>query len=189
MAKGNNQDSVVSDEENERIAELIRYSENLGCYFEKNSLDYDTINFLAVGKVIACLNQYRGRNGADIRTMLRTAVYRGFIDVHRRRSREVSLDEVDSDGRKKFDFDEESRLDQRRDSYQRDFLLENVIREAMSKLPQRHRTILELRFYQGMTYSEIARLLGRKQSTIGTNIYYGIKNLKRILAGKIDFRS
>lgn len=60
------------------------------------------------------------------------------------------------------------------------------LREALSKLPARNRTILGLRFYEDMKLPEIAEVLGENLSTVKTALYSSLEKLRLALSDVED---
>ena len=52
---------------------------------------------------------------------------------------------------------------------------------AIRKLPPRQRSCVELHYYQGRSYREIAAILGIAVTSVGANIYFARSNLKKII--------
>ncbi len=52
---------------------------------------------------------------------------------------------------------------------------------AMEKLSPAHREVLYLAFYEELTYSEIAKLLGVPENTVKTRVFHAKKKLKELL--------
>ncbi len=52
---------------------------------------------------------------------------------------------------------------------------------ALSKLPERHRRVIALRFGADLTYQEIADNIGRPIGTVRSRIFDGLKKLRRTL--------
>jgi RNA polymerase sigma-70 factor (ECF subfamily) len=60
------------------------------------------------------------------------------------------------------------------------------LQEALRHLPDREREAIDLRHVQGMTYREVACVLGIKESTVRTLIWKGIKRLRTQQEGSGD---
>lgn len=56
------------------------------------------------------------------------------------------------------------------------------IQRALMKIPEKQRTVIVLKFYQGCTYAEIAEILGCPLGTVKTRMHGGLKRLKQSLA-------
>jgi RNA polymerase sigma-70 factor (ECF subfamily) len=50
------------------------------------------------------------------------------------------------------------------------------------EIPEKQRTVIVLKFYQGFKYSEIADILGCPLGTVKTRMHKGLKRLKKSLA-------
>ena len=63
--------------------------------------------------------------------------------------------------------------------------LTRAVEKAMAKLPEEQRTAIILKEYHGLTFQEIADLVGCPLSTVKTRLYQGLAVLRREL-GKSD---
>jgi RNA polymerase sigma-70 factor (ECF subfamily) len=59
-----------------------------------------------------------------------------------------------------------------------------AVEEAMALLPEEQRTAIVLKEYHGLTFQEIADLVGCPLSTVKTRLYQGLTVLRRELAKK-----
>lgn len=59
--------------------------------------------------------------------------------------------------------------------------------EAIKQLPQKYREVIHLYYYEGYSTSDIARILGRKESTIRSDLRRGREQLKITLKEVYDF--
>lgn len=55
------------------------------------------------------------------------------------------------------------------------------VQAALAKLPEAQREVLVLRWSEGLDYPEIARILGRGESTLRSQAFYGLKALRQFL--------
>src|SRR5881392_787860 len=60
--------------------------------------------------------------------------------------------------------------------------LTRAVEKAMAKLPEEQRTAIILKEYHGLTFQEIADLVGCPLSTVKTRLYQGLTVLRRELA-------
>lgn len=58
---------------------------------------------------------------------------------------------------------------------------ENVVDEAMQKLPELYRDILYYRYYEDMSIKEICVLLGRTEGTVKIQIHRGLEKMRKLL--------
>ena len=56
-----------------------------------------------------------------------------------------------------------------------------ALKVALQELPDAQREAVLLRFDQGLDYSTIAQMLGRSESTIRSQVFYGLKKLRELL--------
>src|SRR5437660_5240984 len=62
--------------------------------------------------------------------------------------------------------------------------LSRLVERAMARLPEEQRTAIVLKEYHGLTFQEIADLVGCPLSTVKTRLYQGLTVLRRELANK-----
>jgi RNA polymerase sigma-70 factor (ECF subfamily) len=58
----------------------------------------------------------------------------------------------------------------------------DLIKENISKLPEKHRIIITLRDIQGKSYSEIAEILNISPGTVDSRLFRARKKLKKVMA-------
>lgn len=56
-----------------------------------------------------------------------------------------------------------------------------VLHEALTKLPEKQRTVILLKQYHGMKFREIAEILDAPESTVKSRLYHGLDSLARTL--------
>jgi len=61
--------------------------------------------------------------------------------------------------------------------------LKQDLRTALGRLSDDHRDVIELTFFQGCSYSEIAEIVGCPKNTVKTRMFHARKQLKAILSG------
>ena len=61
-------------------------------------------------------------------------------------------------------------------------LIARIVERAMAQLPEEQRTAIILKEYHGLTFQEIADLVGCPLSTVKTRLYQGLTVLRRELA-------
>ena len=60
-------------------------------------------------------------------------------------------------------------------------LLQDRVRAALEKLPGGHRETVVLAFYHGLSYREIAKLLGCREGTVKSRMFYAKERLRELL--------
>jgi RNA polymerase sigma-70 factor (ECF subfamily) len=60
-------------------------------------------------------------------------------------------------------------------------LLQERVRAALEELPVEHRETVVLAFYQGLSYKEIAELMGCPEGTVKSRMFYAKEHLKALL--------
>lgn len=60
-------------------------------------------------------------------------------------------------------------------------MLTERIRQAVNELSEEHRAVVDLTFQQGLSYEEIARILGIQPGTVKSRMFYAKQQLKEIL--------
>jgi len=88
-----------------------------------------------------------------------------------KRDEEESLDEIDEDSSWL------GKLDANIGQLEMDEWLDY----ALAKLSPEHRAVIELTYYEGLHYSEIATIMGCPENTVKTRMYHARKNLALLL--------
>jgi RNA polymerase sigma-70 factor (ECF subfamily) len=128
-----------------------------------------------------------------------------FMKVHRARERwdrtlklapwlfsvaaRVRLDELRKRLRLAEDADEEAlaRADEQapRDDPP-DSGVQDAVRAALDRLPESQRTVIHLHRYEGMTFPEIAQVLGTSAGAVKLRAFRGYETLRKELAGVLE---
>lgn len=61
------------------------------------------------------------------------------------------------------------------------------IREALNRLPDSQRTVIQLRYFEGFTTNETAELLGTNAAVVKTRLHRGCRLLRGFLEGRSEF--
>lgn len=64
--------------------------------------------------------------------------------------------------------------------------LTSVLHEAMNRLSEKHRAIIVLREVEGLSYEEMAEVLGISKGTVMSRLFHARKNLQKLLAPYVD---
>ncbi len=105
-----------------------------------------------------------------VKSYLFTAAYHTMIDLIRKEKWSVDFSSVDRDSH--------SHTDQYSD-------LNEILHEAIGRLPGDQRSVIMLRDYEGYSYQEIAEITGLSESQVKVYIYRGRMFLKKYI-GKIE---
>ena len=102
------------------------------------------------------------------------------LDFLRSRSRhpQVSLSSSDEDGRTAFELPDMSRNPE--EQLMKKLSME-AVRRGLEQLPEQQRQILVLRELGGLSYAELARILGLEEGTVKSRIFRARKRLCAIL--------
>jgi RNA polymerase sigma-70 factor (ECF subfamily) len=87
------------------------------------------------------------------------------------RDEEESLDEIDED----------SSWLGRPDTNLNQLETDEWLEYALSELSPEHRAVIELTYYEGLHYSEIATIMGCPENTVKTRMYHARKNMALLL--------
>lgn len=63
----------------------------------------------------------------------------------------------------------------------------SFVKESVQMLSKRQREVVHLFYYEEYSTKEISMILGRKESTVRSDLYRGRQKLKEILKGEYDF--
>jgi RNA polymerase sigma-70 factor (ECF subfamily) len=63
-------------------------------------------------------------------------------------------------------------------------VLGRAVREALGSLSADHRDVIELTFFHGCTYQEIAEIVGCPENTVKTRMFHARKQLLGLLGGE-----
>ena len=122
------------------------------------------------------LARFRGQ--ASVRTWLHRIGYHVFIDVQRRRARDQALADRLTHRRSEGPADPMSRV-------LADEHLAQVY-QALESLEVGERAVLILHYIEGLSYRQMARVLGRPNGTLKWLTNRALENLRRQLAGKVE---
>ena len=123
-------------------------------------------------KAYDALDSFRGV-AAELRVWLYRIATRTALSLLRRRRRGLfsSLDDVSRE------------LADRVSEECGDAAEEALVRfqQAVLNLPLRQRLVFNLRYYDGLSYAEIARILQQREPTLRVNYHHAVEKLKQIL--------
>ena len=123
----------------------------------------------------------RFRGGSTLKTWVYRIAHNCAVDVLRRRERrkEVLLPETEAehDGLANLPDTRQPAPDEAMARSE----LASEVRAALNELPVEHRTVLLLRFADGLSCREIAAVVGVSIGTVLSRLFYGKRKLRRIL--------
>jgi RNA polymerase sigma-70 factor (ECF subfamily) len=133
----------------------------------------------------AFLKAYRGLGGFKGEARFSSWLYQIALNLCRDRMRRrrgrviVSLDALEADAQGQVLRDEASTHDlvESRDLQQR-------VRAAVMALPDDQREVIVLKEYEGLTFQEIAEVLGLPVSTVKTRLYRGLDRMRERLVSQ-----
>jgi RNA polymerase sigma factor (sigma-70 family) len=109
--------------------------------------------------------------GESEKTWLYTIALNRLRDLARRKGAERrALERVDAPARVPGDDREFRHVEQR-----------NLVRRALSALPEDEREALSLRYGADLSLSEIAEVTGQKQTTVEGRIYRGLRRMRELM--------
>jgi len=142
------------------------------CYrFVNNHEDANDLAQEAFVKAYRALDRFRG-DSAFSTWLYRIAVNTCLNFRAARKPRSEELPEALEDARPRAD---EGVLSDERSKR---------VRAAIQKLPEKQRATLILKTYHDLSHEEVAGVLGSTVGTVKANLFHGLANLKKILAGE-----
>jgi RNA polymerase sigma-70 factor, ECF subfamily len=132
-------------------------------------------------KLFTCISQFR--HDAAFETWLYRLVVNACLDERRSRSRFISLYRTGDDADKGDDEIGEIRMaDRAQEDWQMRLELSDVVQAAVRELRPKLRIAILLKYFEGLSYEEMARVLGCSPGTIASRLNRGHKELARRLA-------
>lgn len=110
------------------------------------------------------------------------------LDLIRKNSKRNEIDTVilDADGEFEIDIADESPDSRPDESYLRKIEKE-VVRQSIEELPSAAREIIVLRDIEGLSYTEIAEMLGLTEGTLKSKLFRARERLQKIILSKNIF--
>ncbi len=105
-------------------------------------------------------------NGEKVKSWIFSTAYHTMIDVIRKESRQTGMDNIPV---------QESEQDGQYSD------LNEILHQAISRLPEDQRSVILLRDYEGYSYGEIARITGLNESQVKVYIYRARVFLKKFI--------
>jgi len=166
---------------NERdFAELFRrYQPRLGSFFLQRTRDRHAAEELVQETMLVVWERAASFNPTSRPSSWIFGIgYRKYLEWQRKSSQRGKLDQTEAEQ----DPEElpRSANDDLREQIGRETLSEQV-RKALNELSEEHRAVMDLTFQQGLSYEEIARILGIRPGTVKSRMFYAKQQLKDIL--------
>jgi len=60
-----------------------------------------------------------------------------------------------------------------------------LVASAVGELPHQQRTVVVLRVWNGLSYAEIAEIVGRKEATVRSNMHHGLAAMRKYLEPRL----
>lgn len=58
------------------------------------------------------------------------------------------------------------------------------VQEALARIPEKHREVIALKVWGGLTFAQIASQLGESPNTVASRYRYGLEHLKKLLGNR-----
>jgi RNA polymerase sigma-70 factor, ECF subfamily len=134
-------------------------------------------------KLFTCISQFR--HDAAFQTWLYRLVVNACLDERRSRSRFISLQLYragDDADQRDDEIGEIGMADRDQEDRQMRLELSDVVKAAVRELKPKLRIAILLKYFEGLSYEEMARVLGCSTGTIASRLNRGHKELARRLA-------
>lgn len=154
----------MSIEEYNQSVEL--FSDNVYRFILKNIKDVERSRDIVQDTYEKLWKKVETVNFETVKAYLFSTAYHTMIDVLRKDSRLTKLEDYHSSNY--------SHTEQYTD-------INEVLHEAVSKLPDSQRAVIMLRDYEGYAYKEIAEITGLSESQVKVYIYRGRQYLKNYI--------
>jgi RNA polymerase sigma factor (sigma-70 family) len=146
------------------------YSDSVFRFIRASLKDEDRANDIVQDSYEALWMHVAELEYAVVKSWLFTTAYHNMIDIIRKEKRITSLDEIT-----------ENTLCY--ESQPGD--LNEILHEAVARLPEQQKTAVLLRDYEGYSYKEIGDITGLSEAQVKINIYRGRLSLKNYI-GRIE---
>lgn len=148
------------------------FSDNLFRFIVKNIRDEEKAKDIVQDTFLKLWKKVREVSFEKSKSYLFTTGYRTMIDLIRREKKKGDYDEV--------------KAEQQLANSKNYSDLNEILHEALNRLPEDQKAVIMLRDYEGYSYSEIEEITGLSQSQVKVYIYRGRVTLKNYLVS-IDY--
>lgn len=146
------------------------YSDNIYRFILKNIKDVDKAKDVVQDTYEKLWLKIDGVSFDKVRSYLFTTAYHTMIDMLRREKKQGDFNTIKPDN---YSHDEQYSD------------LNEILHEAVGKLPDAQRSVILLRDYEGYSYEEIAQITGLNESQVKVYIFRGRMFLKEYI-GKME---
>ncbi len=152
-----------------------RYSRRIGGYLWKMLRDHELVDealndtMMVVWEKAAEFN-FRSR----LSTWMLGIAHNKGLKLLAKRTRRQSTEGVEISPEMAIDYDSPERISSRED-------VVNSLLKALDHLSVEHRTVMELTFYEGLSYREVAEVLDCPVNTVKTRVFHARKQLTNYL--------
>ena len=122
-------------------------------------------------KLFSAVKQFR--SNAEFTTWLYRLVANACVDEHRRRRRFVPFGDALQSSESQQKHSQEERYAQ--------IEISNSVKEAVASLKPKYRIAILLKYFEGLSYEEMATVLGCSKGTVASRLNRGHKTLARKL--------
>jgi len=159
---------------------VLKYQKRIYWVIRKFVLDHDDADDITQEvflKLYKSLDNFRGES-ALFTYMYKMAVNFSLNHIKKTKTTSVNKTDIDSEAfRIKSD---DANADEKFDKN----INEEIIRKAIESLPVQQRTVFTLRFYEELSYEEIAKITETSIGGLKANYFHAFKKIQTILKGK-----
>jgi RNA polymerase sigma-70 factor (ECF subfamily) len=162
---------------------VLRYQKRLYSVIyqiTRHHQDTEDVLYETLIKAHGNLKGFKGNSGFHT-WLYRIAVNRSLNFIRlRKTNREVSIHSGEGDKGEGFDIPDENIVNEVENQENRSEL-QNKLNESLLKLSEDHRTVVNLFDIQGLSHSEISKILGCSEGTVRSRLHYAHKQLQNYL--------
>jgi RNA polymerase sigma factor (sigma-70 family) len=148
----------------------VEYADSVFRFIRVNLKDEDRANDIVQDTYEKLWRHVAEIDYVVVKSWLFTTAYRGMIDILRKEKRMTAMDES-----YEINLVHETQYSD----------LNEILHEAVNRLPEQQKTPVLLRDYEGYSYKEIGEITGQSEAQVKINIYRGRLALKSFI-GKIE---
>lgn len=104
-----------------------------------------------------------------------------ILGIAYNKARQVLRDAIRNDNESLDEMDEDNAWFGQPDAAQNQLEIEDWLESALNTLTPEHRAVIELTYYHGLHYSEIALIMGCPENTVKTRMFHARKKLAQLV--------